>query len=281
MPAIGNYHAHTHHCDGRGEPHEYAEAALRKGMPRLGFSGHNVLPFPTDWTMPAVRLDSYLREIRDVRDRYRGTLDVFLGMEADFIPGVITPVHPDISGLGLDFVIGSVHFIGPADGDHAWTVDGPREEMDAAISDGFGGDARGLVERYYRLVAAMAETAAPDIIAHFDIVKKNNRDGRLFSEEEPWYRAAVKRALDAVRESKSILEINTGGMVRNTSGAWYPSPWILEETQRMNIPVVVSSDAHLPENLDGLFPEAVQILRGAGYRAQRQLTSSGWIDVEL
>jgi histidinol-phosphatase (PHP family) len=278
---IGNYHTHTHHCDGHGEPNEYAEAALRKGMPRLGFSGHNVVPFPTNWTMPAERLESYLREVREARERCRGELEIFLGMEVDFIPGLISAKSPAILALGLDFVIGSVHFIGPSDGDHEWTVDGPREEIETALKDGFGGDSRKLVERYYRLVAAMAETAAPDIIAHFDVVKKNNRDGRFFSEDAPWYRAAVARALDAVRGSGSVLEINTGGVVRNTSGAFYPSPWILQEAHQRDIPVVVSSDAHHPDNLDGKFTEAVQLLRGVGYRTQRQLTGRGWINVEL
>jgi histidinol-phosphatase (PHP family) len=281
MTAFGNYHMHTHHCDGNGEPREYAEAALRKGMPRLGFSAHNVLPFPTDWTMPPANLESYLREVREVRDSYRGPLEIFLGMEADFIPGVTSPVHPGILGLGLDFVIGSVHFIGPADGDHAWTVDGTREELDAAVRGGFGGKARLLVERYYQLLASMAQTAAPDIIAHFDVVKKNNRDGSLFSEEEPWYRAAVGRALDAVRGSGSVMEINTGGIVRNTSGAFYPSPWIVEQARRRDIPMMVNSDAHRPDHIDGKFPEAVQVLRDSGYRTQRQLTAEGWIDVEL
>ena len=280
-PGIGNYHTHTHHCDGNGEPYEYAEAALKKGMPRLGFSGHNVLPFPTNWTMPAERLQSYLSEVREVREKYRGTLEIYLGIEADFIPGLSSPVHPSIKGLGLDYVVGSVHFIGPVDGDHEWTVDGPREEMETAIRDGFGGDPRKLVERYYRLVAAMSETAAPDIIAHFDIVKKNNRDGRFFSEDEPWYRSAVKRALDAVRASGSVMEINTGGIVRNTSGAFSPSPWIVQEARQMDIPMMVNSDAHNPEHLDGMFPEAVRLLQGAGYRTQRQLTRRGWIDVEL
>jgi histidinol-phosphatase (PHP family) len=278
---IGNYHTHTYHCDGHGEPNEYAEAALRKGMPRLGFSGHNVVPFPTDWTMPAARLESYLREVREVKERYSGRLEVFLGIEADFIPGMISPVHRDIRGLGLDFVIGSVHFIGPSDGDHAWTVDGPLEEMEDAVQHGFGGDARGLVERYYRLLASMAETAAPDIVAHFDVVKKNNRDGQFFSEDDAWYRAAVKLALDSVRESGCVMEINTGGVVRGTSGSFYPSPWILREACRMDIPVMVNADAHRPEQIDGKFPEAVQLLRGAGYRAQRQLTRRGWIDIEL
>ncbi len=278
---FGNYHTHTHHCDGTGEARDYAESALRKGMPRLGFSGHNVVPFPTDWTMPAALLQGYLRDVREARDGYRGRLEIFLGMEVDFIPGMTSPVHPGLESLALDFVIGSVHFIGPSDGDHAWTVDGPREEIEAAVRDGFGGDARRLVERYYALLAAMAEAAAPDIFGHFDIVKKNNRDGRLFSEEESWYRAAVRRALDAVRASGKILEINTGGVVRNTSGAFYPSPWILKEACEMRIPVIVSADAHHPDLIDGKFNDAVQILRGAGYRAQRQLTGSGWIDVEL
>jgi len=276
-----NYHTHTHHCDGKGEPREYAESALRKGMPRLGFSGHNVVPFPTVWTMPAERLASYLQEVRAVRERYRGELEIFLGMEADFIPGMTSPVAPRIRELDLDFTVGSVHFVGPADGDHAWTVDGPAEELETAIREGFGGSARRLVERYYRLVAMMAETAAPHIIGHFDIVKKNNRDGLHFREDEPWYRAAVGRALEAVRDSGSVLEINTGGVVRNTSGSFYPSPWVLQEAHRMRIPVIISADAHHPDHIDGKFQEAAALLRGVGYREQRQLSSRGWIDIAL
>lgn len=277
----GNYHTHTHHCDGNGVARDYAESAVRKGMPWLGFSGHNVLPFPTEWTMPADKLPDYLARVREARDEYRGRLEIFLGIEADFIPGMTSPVHERILSLGLDFVLGSVHFIGPVDGDHAWTVDGPREETDAAIREGFGGDARRMVERYYELLGKMARTAPPDIFAHFDIVKKNNQGGRLFDEQAPWYRRAVLGALEAVRESGKVMEINTGGVVRNTSGAYYPSPWILREAHGLGIPVMINADAHQPQNIDGKFAEAAEILRAAGYRAQRQLTSRGWIDIAL
>jgi len=277
----GNYHTHTRHCDGHGEPREFAEAALRKDMPRLGFSGHNVVPFATDWTMPAERLDDYLREVRETREQYRGRVEIYLGMEVDFIAGIISPVHPGIRALDLDFIIGSVHFIGPEDGDHAWTVDGPRAELEQAIAQGFAGQARLLVERYYRLLGTMALTATPDIIGHFDVVKKNNRDAELFREDEDWYQAAVKNALEAVRESGSIMEINTGGVVRNTSGAYYPSPWILREACQMHIPVMINADAHYPENIDGKFSEAAALLREAGYRAQRQLTAAGWNEIPL
>jgi histidinol-phosphatase (PHP family) len=278
---FGNFHTHTRHCDGHGEPREFAEAAISKGMPRLGFSGHNVVPFPTEWTMPAERQPAYLAGVRETRESYRGRLEIFLGIEADFIPGMISPVHPSIRGLGLDYVIGSVHFVGFRDGDHDYTVDGPRGELEAGLKGGFGGDIRRLVERYYTLLSTMALTATPDIIGHFDIVKKNNRDGSFFSEDAPWYRAAALGALDAVKRSGSVMEINTGGLLRNTSGALYPSEWILREARARGVPVMINADAHTPDHIDGLFGEAAAVLRTCGYTTQRQLTTTGWIDVPL
>jgi len=278
---LGNFHTHTRHCDGSGEPREFVEAALRKGMRRLGFSGHNVLPFPTDWTMPPGNLESYLREVREAKACAPDGLEVFLGIEADYLPGIMSPVHPSVRGLALDFVIGSVHFVAPPNEAPRWTVDNTAGEFETLARDSFGGDVRALVERYYRLVAEMAETAAPDIIGHFDLVKKTNRDGRWFREDAAWYRRAVTDALDAVKRSGSVMEINTGGVVRNTSGACYPSEWILQEAYRRGIPVMVNADAHTPEHIDGWFTEAAQVLRGVGYAAQRQLTAGGWIDEEL
>jgi histidinol-phosphatase (PHP family) len=278
---LGNYHTHTRHCDGSGEPCEFAEAALRKGMRRLGFSGHNVLPFPTAWTMPAANLEGYLREVREVKARFRDRLEVFLGIEADYLPGVTSPVHPAIRALKLDFVIGSVHFVAPASGTATWTVDNTADEFETLAKESFGGDVRALVERYYRLVAEMAESTTPDIIGHFDLVKKTNRDGHWFREDAAWYREAVNHALDAVKRSGSTMEINTGGVVRNTSGAYYPSEWILREAHRRGIPMMVNADAHAPEHIDGHFAEAAHILRGVGYRAHRQLTAGGWVEEEL
>ena len=250
-------------------------------MPRLGFSGHNVLPFETDWTMPAGHLSSYLHDVREARELYRGRVEIYLGIEADFIPGLTSPAHERIRALGLDYVLGSVHFIGPNAGDHQWTVDGPRSELEEAIRLGFQGDARKLVERYYQLLAEMARTAPPDIVSHFDVVKKNNSDGSLFSEEERWYREAVRMALGAVRSSGSVLEINTGALVRSTNGTYYPSPWILQEAWALDIPVMINADAHDPAHIDARFTEAAEILRDAGFRSQRQLTAEGWIDVNL
>jgi histidinol-phosphatase (PHP family) len=275
---FGNYHTHTRHCDGNGEPADYAEAAIRKGMPRIGFSGHNVVPFPADWTMQAANLDSYLSSVREAKARYAGRVDVFLGIEADYLPGLSSPVAPRIRELGLDFVIGSVHFVDSTNGGYTWTVDGAPAEIEGGLRDAFSGDIRRLVERYYGLVAEMVMEATPDIVGHLDVVKKNNRDGHLFREDAAWYIDAVVSALEAIARSGSVMEINTGGVVRNTSGALYPSEWILREALRLKVPVMVNADAHRPEHIDGHFEEAFALLRSVGYRIQRQLTRAGWVD---
>jgi histidinol-phosphatase (PHP family) len=130
-------------------------------------------------------------------------------------------------------------------------------------------------------MSAMVDSAPPDIIGHFDVVKKNNRDSKYFSEDEPWYRTAVLRTLDAVAASPCILEINTGGIARGTSGELYPSKWILAECLRRKIPVMINSDAHKPEQLDSYYTEAAAILREIGFRELTQIGVDGRRKVAL
>lgn len=262
-----NYHTHTHHCDGKAAAEEFVLAAIEKGFDRLGFSGHAPVPFPTDWTMPQEKLRPYLASVREVQARYRGRLRIDLGLEVDFLPGRQGPRSPHIRQLGLDFTLGSVHYVTDpprADG-FAWTVDGSAEEFERGLREEFGGDVRRLVERYYERIGRLAEES-PDIFGHFDVVKRNNRDERWFSEGEPWYRQAVRGALQRIARSGSIVELNTGGVTRKTSGAFYPSDWVLEECLKLGIPVMVNADAHRPEDLDGHFEQAYTLLRDIGFR---------------
>lgn len=278
-----NYHTHTRHCDGAGEPEDYARAALAKGFTHLGFSGHCPVPFPNDWTMQPEDLPVYLKEVSAVRERYRNRLEVLLGLEVDYLPGQLGPRSPSILELGLDYTIGSVHFITEqprADG-LRWTVDAPPDEFAKGLAEDFGGNARRLVERYYERIGELAERSTPDIIGHFDVVKRNNRGGRYFSEEEGWYRRAAGQALRRIAASGAVLEINTGGIVRGTSGALYPSRWILAECLALKIPIMVNADAHRPQDIDGYFPEAYALLREIGYRAAVMLTRAGLRELPL
>lgn len=276
-----NFHTHAKYCDGQGELEDYVHAALKLGFEALGFSCHNPLPFPAGWTMAPEDLPEYLQTAARLKLSWRHSLELLLSLEIDYIPGLQGPASPRFQDLGLDYTIGSVHFLGRLADGTRWTVDGPPGELAEGVAASFRGDMRAAVRRYYELVAELVSVSAPDMLGHFDLIKKNNRDGRLFSEEEDWYRECVHGALDAVARSGVVLEVNTGGLFRNTSGALYPSPWIIGECLLRDIPLIVNSDAHRPEDLDGCFAETYALLARLGVRTCRRPGAAGWKEFPL
>jgi histidinol-phosphatase (PHP family) len=140
--ALGNYHTHSRYDDGRGDLEEYVLAALAKGFRFLGFSGHAPMALPTDWLMKAANLHRYLEELRTLRLKYADRITLLVGLEVDYLPGVAAPRDPRIAGLGLDYVLGSVHYLTVPTEGAGWTVDGSADELDAGIAADFGGDRR-------------------------------------------------------------------------------------------------------------------------------------------
>jgi histidinol-phosphatase (PHP family) len=278
---FANYHTHAKYCDGRGELEDYVKAALKLSFEALGFSCHNPLPFACTWTMAPELLPEYLETAAGLKQSCGQRLELLLGLEIDYIPGLLGPDSPCFRDLGLDYTIGSVHFLGQLPDGVRWTVDGPPDELARGVAASFRGDMRAAVRRYYELVAELVTDSPPDILGHFDLIKKNNREGRLFREDEDWYRDCVRGALEAVSRSGVVMEVNTGGLFRNTSGALYPSPWIISECLELDIPLLVNSDAHRPQDLDGCFSETYALLQDLGARSCRRLTDEGWLDLPL
>jgi histidinol-phosphatase (PHP family) len=112
-----------------------------------------------------------------------------------------------------------------------------------------------------------------------DKIKMHNRGDRFFMEEEPWYREQIDLTLDAVAEAGCIVEVNTRGLYQNKTDTTYPSPWILQEILRKNIPVILSSDAHHPDDLVNHFPETARDLVNIGFKKIRILLNGKWTDV--
>lgn len=278
---ITNYHTHSSFCDGKYEPEVYTERAISLGMKALGFSSHAPIPQENDWTMKPGRIGEYVKRIRGVRDRYKDEIEVYCGLEIDFIPGVSGPSSPEFSRAGLDYTIGSVHLIYDEEKAHYYGIDGSEESFLHLYTVIFNGDIKSFVREYYARIGTMAREHRPSIIGHFDIVKKHNRGGRFFDEAEPWYREAALGALEAVREAGSCVEVNTGGLARGITDEIYPSPWILKECRTGGIPVTLNSDAHNPEHLLYYFPESRGILKDSGYTSLRVLLGGSFTDIPL
>jgi histidinol-phosphatase (PHP family) len=228
--------------------------------------------------MKEERLQEYLDTVRDARRRWEGKLRIYLGLEADFIPGLTGPADREYRKLGLDYLIGSVHFIIPPKGP-PFEIDGPWEPIERAIREGFGGDGEALAQAYWDNVAAMIAAGGFDILGHMDLIKKNNRApkpvletapaspplNRIFDPQNPDYLRRGGEIVRAVAKAGLVVELNTGGINRGRIDETYPSPAFLRIFRENAVPVLIAADAHRPEDLDGHYDTARETLLAAGY----------------
>jgi histidinol-phosphatase (PHP family) len=281
----GSFHNHPAYCDGSGSIDAYAEAARAVGLPRLGLSSHAPVPFACSWAMPIECLPSYCAEVRAAQVAYRGRVRVWLGLELDYLSPALVAWGAAFQREHVlvhrpEYLVASVHFVGrDADG-LPWAIDESAEVFARQLDESYAGDARRLVEDYYRLVAEMALTApawgVPVIAGHVDRVKIWNAGERYFAEDAPWYLAALEGALQAIRSAGLVMEVNTSGLRRGL-GEPFPGPRVLHRCKALGIPVTISSDAHRPEDLLAGFEEASALLRDVGYRETVTLDDTGWV----
>ena len=247
-----NFHTHSNYCDGKAPLREMVDCAVSHGFTAWGFSGHGPLPFKNTYSI--TDYDGYCREVRALQEEYRDRIEISLGLEIDYVPGMLEDFTPLIEQGHLDYTIGSVHLIpapgiAPHDSDDLWMIDGSRyETYDEGLMRHFGGDIRRGVRAYFHQENAMLERNRPTIVGHPDKIVMHNRD-RYFHEDEPWYRDLALETIHLIKELGLICEINTRGIYKGRHAAYYPGKWLINEMKTLRIPVIVSTDAHMPDDL--------------------------------
>lgn len=254
MTVRWNFHTHTDRVDGKNTAEEMAFSAMEKGFIALGFSEHAHTRFDAECGMTVAQTRAYIVEIRALKEKYRGRLNIYLGLEND-------SCDPQ-DGKEFDYSIGSVHWL-KKDGVY-YPVDDTPEKF-AQCAEVFGGGLN-AVKAYYEAVAQCAQSMRPDILGHMDLIRKFNGDGRFFDEESKGYRDMAIEALDAVLDAGCILEVNTGGMARGWRKDPYPAEFLLRRALEKKAPLILSSDAHSAQTIDFAFPETEAMLKGIGFR---------------
>lgn len=249
---LSNFHTHSCYCDGKATPREMVDFAVAHGFTALGFSGHSPLPF--DNTFSITDYDGYCREVRALQEEYKDRIEISLGLEFDYVPGMLEDFTPLTEQGGLDYTIGSVHLIPvpgttPRDSNDLWMIDGPHyERYDEGLQRLFGGDIRRGVRAYFHQQNAMLEKNRPTILGHPDKIAMHNRS-RYFTEDEPWYEELAMETLALAHELGVIVEVNTRGIYKGRHPDYYPSRRLLQQMKQWRLPVIVSTDAHAPEDL--------------------------------
>jgi len=243
-----DYHLHTplcHHAE--GYPRDYVDVARARGLSEIGFADHNPMPKPfDDWRMDIEDLPRYLEMVEEAR---ASGFPVRVGLECDYLPGMEGWIQ-DLGGrFAWDYLIGSVHYLGPG-----WDVDNPRNLFrfsEMAVDE--------IWDLYWGRYLRCIHSGLFDFVAHPDLPKKFGH--RATRDPLPYYEKVVQALLD----QDTAFELNTAGW-RKDVREQYPAFAFLQLAAKAGAAVLVNSDAHAPNEVGAGFASAYQLLREAGFK---------------
>ena len=271
-----NYHSHTNYCDGSNKPEVYIQSAIENKLRAYGYSSHAPINFETDWCIADNDFENYMREVKNIKKKYQSEIQTYIGLEIDFIPDFAGRHQHILTNCQLDYFIGSIHFVDKfADGTH-WNIDNTKELFDKGLKEIFNNKFGKASERFYELSNQMIEEDKPEIIGHLDKIKMYNKNSFYFSESEPWYKKQVENTLNIIKRAGSIVEINTRGYYRYGQKDLYPSAWIVERMIDMDIPIMLNSDSHAPDEITAGFEYAATELNKLGVKKLWVLYNNKW-----
>jgi len=238
-------HNHTTRCNhAEGTLDEYIARAIRLGIDIYGVSEHAPMDFDHKYRLSFEMMEDYQKEVLAAKQRYQGDIEILLGYEVDYLKGYM---DARVLGAGVDYLIGSVHFI------KEWGFDNPE-----FIGGYSGRDIDTIWREYFEAVEAMVKCGKFDIVGHLDLIKvfKYLPQGDI--------RLIAKEALRAIKKANMVIEINGAGL-RKPINELYPSRLLLEEAFSLGIGITFGSDAHSVEQVGFGYDEALRLAKEIGF----------------
>lgn len=266
-----NLHTHTTRCDGINTPEEMIVAAIEKGFDSIGFSGHAHMKYSSFHHITHETTRAYRDEIYALKEKYKGQIDVFCGLEFEMLC--------DDTKEGWEYMIGSTHYLFK-DGE-VFNIDLGTEEIKRVIAERFGGDGLALAKCYYEHLASLPEYGKFDIIGHFDLLTKNIERAPLFDPECHEYLSYATDAMDALKGKIDVFEMNTGAIARGYRTSPYPMMNLLRELKKRDFKAVIASDCHDARCLELGFDTCADMLEACGFKEKYVLKKNGFEAVGL
>jgi histidinol-phosphatase (PHP family) len=262
-----DWHSHNKLCGhSEGTINEYVKAAIEKNLQTIGISDHfpyeiysNMEGIPyEEYSMTMEETTTYLAAIDSAKERYGDRINVRGSFEIDYIMNQVPTLNNVLEKIRsqLDYILGSIHVLYSDRG--PWCFD------DSRFLDQFKNyeSVNDVYLHYYNTMLEMIndKTFDFDIVCHFDLPKKFNKrpeDKELIMEK-------VTNVLKRIKKRDLVMEINTSGF-RKQVNEQYPSLEIIKKVQKLDIPIVLSSDAHHPKEVGYRFKFMLEKLKEIGF----------------
>jgi len=254
-----NLHTHTQYCDGHAPMQEFVVEAIAQGFTHLGFTPHAPISAESPVNMSREQVQSYLDEMKRLRDAYGDRIDLYTSMEIDYVGPDDGPASDYFASLPLDYRIGSVHFIPAINNPGVMVdIDGKYQGFKQRMGQYFDGDIHYVVKTFFSQMMAMVEQGGFDIVGHMDKIGYNASQFCDGIDEEPWYDKLVIDLFENIMDHHLVIEVNTKAWLQRNR--FYPNLKYFGMLKRYNAPIVVNSDAHYPTLINSGRMEAIKLL---------------------
>ncbi len=221
-----NYHTHTWRCrHAEGLERDYVEKAIEGGMKVLGFSDHTPYPFPGNYKsgfrMDVAQLEEYVATIENIRDEYRGDIDIKIGLEVEYYPAYFERLTELTDRYPIEYFILGQHYLGNEIGDSYSGMPSPSVSR---------------LHRYVMQVKEAMETGRFAYVAHPDLI--------YFIGSDEDYDREMRYLCTCARDLDVPLEINFLGLYEGRS---YPNQLFWEIAGEVGNKVIFGCDAHKPD----------------------------------
>ena len=256
---LSNCHTHTDYCDGKSSAEQMIVSAIENGLSSIGISSHSPMTGDCNWTMKVQDVNSYIKEINALKEKYKDKIQVYCGIELD----------NNFTGIDLadfDYSIGSVHQF-RKDG-KIYDVDFNAEMLSDLTNEHFNGKWNKMADWYFNALADFVIENEVDVVGHFDLITKFNEKSNLFSVDNEEYKIIAIQALNRILQAKNddiIFEVNTGAMSRCGNKLPYPSAFILEHLYKCGARITITGDSHSTDTIVYGYENAIRLCKQCGF----------------
>ena len=230
------YHSHTTRCGhATGTEEEYVLSAIEHGFKVIGFTDHVFFPW---FSQPGMRgdfceIDDYIKTIRDLREKYKDKIEIYLGFECEYSPLAKEYYEWLLKETKIEYLILGQHLFFE-DLSHVRWLGGH------APDEG--------IQRYTDTVIEAMETGLFTYFAHPDLFV------RFFENFTPFVKSCCRRMCEKAKELDIPLEINLGGIrgmrPQKEGRLMYPCEEFFSIVSEIGNKVIIGVDAHAPEDYD-------------------------------
>ncbi|MBQ7257553.1 MAG: PHP domain-containing protein [Abditibacteriota bacterium] len=276
-----DYHIHTNFSDGRDHFNEMVQGAIDKGLSEFGISDHftivprdpikyNIDPFWTHkhsecntltmefvpggfcegYSMNKSRLGDYFYTINLKKEEVKDKLNLKASLELEYFPENWDEMIKLVNEYPLDYIIGAVHK--NPEGDWYKHICDPNCYKDFTEEEYID-----FAKKNIEIIIDMVKTGKSHIVAHPECVCMY-RKMKDWSAMYDHFSVLVK----AVKDNNMCIEMNCWEHPENQDSNLF----LYKECGRLDIPVIITSDAHWVKYINCGFELGMKWLKEAGVK---------------